>query len=158
MQHWRDLTSDPWILQVVQGHSLEFQWTPPDRPAPPSAVLTREQTEALSKEVQALVEKKAVHQISASSGFFSPIFIVPKKEGGWHPVVNLRSLNKYLRIVHFKMESIASLKDILQRGDYMGRLDLKDAYLSVLIVVNCWKYLRFRWEERTTNSGHFHLV
>ena len=83
-----------------------------------------------------------------SSGFFSPIFIVPKKEGGWRPVVNLRSLNKYLRIVHFKMESIALLKDILQRGDYMGCLDLKDAYLSVPIAGNCWKYLRFRWEGK----------
>lgn len=129
----------------MQGYALEFQRNPPDRPPPPPTALAREQTETLSKEVLALVEKKAVYPISTSTGFFSPIFVVPKKDGGWRPVVNLKGLNNFLRIDHFKMESIASLRDVVQREDYMGRLDLKDAYLSVPISKKCWGYLRFRW-------------
>lgn len=35
-----------------------------------------------------------------------------------------------LKKLHFKMESIMSLRDLLQPGDYMGKVDLKDAYLT----------------------------
>ena len=78
-------------------------------------------------------------RISASDGFFSPIFVVPKKDSGWHPVANLRALNQFVYTSHFKMESIVSLKDIILSGDQTGHLDLKDAYLSILIAKAHWK-------------------
>ena len=83
---------------------------------------------------------------SASDGFFSSIFVVPKKDGGWRPVINLKALNH--SIPHFKMESITLLKDIIRKGDFMGRLDLKDAYLTVPVVSTHWRFLRFRWKGR----------
>ena len=39
-----------------------------------------------------------------------------------------------------------SVKDVIQRGDFMGKLDLKDAYLSVPIAKQHRKYLSFRWK------------
>ena len=36
---------------------------------------------------------------------------VPKKDGGWRPIINLKSLNSYLVVSHFKMENIGSLED-----------------------------------------------
>ena len=58
-------------------------------------------------------------------------------------MVNLRALNQFLQNFHFKIESIASLKDILQEKDLKGQLDLKDAYLAVPIARSYWRYLRF---------------
>lgn len=106
--------------------------------------LNQEQLKALSVEVDNLVKKSAIAPTSASGSFFSPIFVVLKKAGGWHPVVNLRALNQYILNPHFKMESIASLKDIIKEGNLMGRLDLKDTYLSVPTAGPCWRFLRFR--------------
>ena len=93
-----------------------------------------------------LVLKQAISPIAASDGFFSPNFVVPRKDGGWRSVVNLKSLNQFIQNHHFKMESTASLRDIIQRGDFMGRLDLKDAYLTIPIVSNRRKYLWFHWK------------
>ena len=39
------------------------------------------------------------------------------------------------------------LKDILKKGDYMVKIDLKDAYLTVPIWQNHQKYLRFLWRD-----------
>ena len=71
-------------------------------------------------EVDNLVQKSAIAPTSVFDGLFSLIFVVPKKDGGWCPVVNLRALNQYILNLHFKMESIASLKDIIKEGDFMG--------------------------------------
>ena len=44
-----------------------------------------EQRMVLSKEVEELIQKGAVEQIYTQRGFYSPMFVVPKKGGGWRP-------------------------------------------------------------------------
>ena len=41
--------------------------------------------------------------------------MVKKKDGGSRPVINLKELNQYIPFLHFKMESLQSLKTFLQK-------------------------------------------
>ena len=52
---------------------------------------------------------------------------------------------KFLVLDHFKMESLTSLKDVLTHGDYMCKIDLKDAYISVPLAESSCKFVRFTW-------------
>ena len=52
-----------------------------------------------------------------------------KKGGGQRPVVNLKALNTFVHSEHFKMEGLHILPNLIQTGDDMIKLDLKDAYL-----------------------------
>ncbi|CAB4013557.1 Hypothetical predicted protein [Paramuricea clavata] len=63
------------------------------------------------------------------------------------PVVNLKPLNQFLGYKHFKMEGIHMLRDLLKKGDFLVKIDLKDAYLTVPIWKNHQKYLRFLWKD-----------
>ena len=72
--------------------------------------------------------------------------MVPKKGGSLRPIINLKALNCYVITLHFKLETIQNLKDVLHQGDFM-RLDLKDAYQTVP-VYKSWKYLRFMWKGK----------
>ena len=47
------------------------------------------------------------------------------------------------------MESVLSLRDVLKKDDYMIKVDLKDAYLTVLIHAPPphRKYLRLSWNR-----------
>ena len=47
------------------------------------------------------------------------------------------------------MEGIHTVKDLLRKGNYMVRIDLKDAYFAVPICTEHCKYLRFRWRGQT---------
>ena len=47
------------------------------------------------------------------------------------PVINLKDLNRFISYKHFKIEGLHYLKYVLQKGDYMCKVDLKDAYFSV---------------------------
>ena len=45
---------------------------------------------------------------------------------------------------HFKMEGIHTLKTLLQPGDWLAKVDLKNAYFSILIHPDHRKYLSFQ--------------
>lgn len=126
LQAWERITQNPWILESTQGYHLEFQDQPPpdNTHLPHPLPLTEEQTTVLDKEISDLIQKDAIEETSQEEGFFRPMF-VPKKDGGWRPIINLKRLNTFLSVPHFKMEGIGNVKDIIQLGDFMGKIDLK---------------------------------
>jgi len=103
----------------------------------------------VEEEVQKLLRKGAIKAVPNCPGqFLSRIFLVPKRDGSYRPVVNLRPLNQFMKGLHFKMESLGMMRDLLRNNDWMASLDLKDAYLSVAIWEHHRKYLRFPWQGK----------
>ena len=51
-------------------------------------------------------------------------------------MINLKQLNAYIPYCHLKLEVLQNLKYMLQKGDYMHKLDLTVAYFSVLLKKN----------------------
>lgn len=102
------------------------------------------------QEVEDLLKKRAIVRIldSGTDGFICSLFVIPKKSGGFRPIVNLKPLNCFIRYEHFKMENLDSARLILRKGDWMAKLDLKDAYLTVPVRPSHQKFLRFEWRGR----------
>ena len=144
--NWAKISQDPWILETVSGHRLELAGTPTQERVPGSPVMDPVKAELLSEEVQSLVSKGAITSITDDGdGYVSQLFLVPKSDGSWRPVINLQGLNQFVSAQHFKMESVRTVKATIQKGDWLLKLDLKDAYLSVPIHREHQKYLRFQW-------------
>ncbi|XP_070550151.1 uncharacterized protein [Ptychodera flava] len=65
-----------------------------------------------------MLKKGAIETTFSQEGDFqSQIFIVPKKDGSYRPVINLKLLNQFIPYKHFKMEGLHMLKDLLREGD-----------------------------------------
>ena len=107
------------------------------------------QQELVSQEISEMFSKGAVTEIQTppEGGFFSTLFLVPKKDGGQRPVINLKNLNSFINAPHFKMEGIHALKNLLKRGDWLVKTDLKDAYFSVPISQQHRKFLCFQFKD-----------
>ena len=80
---------------------------------------------------------------SGRPGFDSTFFIVPKKDRGLRPILNLKPLNVYMEKSHFKMETLRSIIQALHVGEWGSTLDLRDAYLQIPMFPPHRKYLKF---------------
>jgi len=118
---------------VVRGYRLELRAVPFQSSQPLTIVCKGNQV-VIGEEVQKLLDKGAIRVVSPClNQFVSRLFLVPKKDGSFRPVINLRPLNQFMTTSHFKMENLGMLRDLLRQGDYMASIDLKDAYLSVAV-------------------------
>ena len=65
-----------------------------------------------------MLKKQAIQLLEhpVEARFLSNIFLVPKKDGGQRPVINLKALNQFINTEHFKMEGIHTVKDLLKPG------------------------------------------
>ena len=149
VQQWRDIGADDFCLDILtNGYSPDFK----DQ-APP---LTREwqdyesatsplKKHLLGDQVVQLLGKNAIEKIrnNRSQGFYSNVFLVPKKNGTWRPVINLSALNQFLSIPTFKMESSQTISAAIRPGDWATSIDLTDGYFHVPIARFFRKYLRF---------------
>ncbi len=72
-------------------------------------------------------------------------FCVPKPKG-FRPIINLKALNSCLEYHHFQMENLATARDLIGKGDWMAKLDLTDAYLTVPLHPDDCSLLQFVWK------------
>ena len=147
-QNWANITGDKWVLSVVRrGYKIPFRETP---------VLYRDPlffqqplSQQLEEEVANLLLKGAVEEIIPECpGFYSRIFLVPKKNGKLWLIIDLSALNHFVDCQSFKMETQRKVRNAIRPNDWAFSLDLTDAYLHVPIHPSSRKYLRFTLRGR----------
>lgn len=117
------------------------------RKSPPFTQASGQEALLISQEVNELLQKGAIQKTPFTrDGFYSRLFLVPKKGGSVRLVIDLSSLNKFIVNEHFQMENLSCLKTLLLPGDFMTNIDLKDAYLSVPVHESSRKFLCFIWK------------
>jgi len=144
------VTSDPWVINTIQGYKIEF-WAQPQQTHPPTPLhFSQKDTHLMTTEVHKLLQKEAISVVpsTCTKGFLSRVFLVPKKDGSQRPVINLRQLNQFVIWEHFKMENIHLVENLIQEGDWMIKMDLKDAYFSIPIHQEHRQWLRFQWQQQ----------
>lgn len=148
--NWNVITADPWILNGVKhGFCIDFVSIPTQQSAPPLVSMTEDMAASCDREIASLLEKGAIQRANhAANEYLSTIFLVPKKNGQFRPVINLKGLNRFVRYDHFKLENLNSLRPLIQPGDWMVKVNLQDAYFTLPIHLEHRKFLRFVWRGR----------
>ena len=91
------------------------------------------------------VNKNAVEPVANqnSLGFYNRLFLVPKPNNRWRPVLDLSTLNTFLNTESFKMETPETIRTSLQTGEWVTYIDFKDAYFHIPIHSQSRNYIRF---------------
>lgn len=146
---WKKLTSDKWVLETVLGYKIIFDKFPTQRKYPNKIAFSDEEKSLIDKEVQTMLDEGAILPSNHEKGqFISNIFLVPKPNGKYRPVINLRQLNEYVHYEKFKQETFPFVLELIQQNDYFASLDLKSAYFSIPIHKESIKYLKFEWRDQ----------
>ena len=113
------------------------------------AILT--ETSNCLEALHQLMDKNAIELVhkQTSLGFFNRLFLVPKRDNKWRPILDLSNLNPFLKTDKFKMETPETIRTSLQQGEWVTSIDFKDAYFHIPIQEQSRKYLRFHIQGQT---------
>ena len=143
------LTSDKEIIQIVNGIELEFETQPFQKQIPRQQTFSEKESALIDAEIQKLLGKQVIYESQHEDGeFISPIFLRPKKDGTYRMILNLKSLNKFIKYHHFKMDSLLTVLQMLTPSCYMTSCDLRDAYYCIYVNKKFQKYLKFQWNSK----------
>ncbi len=148
---WRAIPGvSEWVMGIIKrGYSLQFARRPPRFSGVVSTSVQGENARVLRSEVMTLLEKGAIEMVSpalSESGFYSRYFLVPKKDGGLRPILDLRRLNHALMRRPFRMITLKQILSQICTEDWFCSLDLKDAYFHIQIAPHHRRFLRFAFE------------
>ena len=132
---WADITMDSFVLDIVKhGITLDFCSQAFCSNYTPQCSLTAEGAKAVDAKIKLLLLKHVISpaELKADS-FVSSIFTTMKPDGSHRTILNLKNLNESITYVHFKMESLKHVRQLIKSGVWMGSIDLRDAYYSVCV-------------------------
>ncbi len=97
---------------------------------------------------------RSVPPAQSESGFYSHYFLIPKKDGGLRPILDLRLLNHTLTKRSFRMITLKQILSQIRPGDWFMSLDLKDAYFHIQVAVtdDSWDSHSRGWHINTRSS------
>ena len=147
-QVWLTLGANPRVVSILrEGYTLPFKIRPPLTRSPviKSGYAHPGKSKALCQAVTELIDKLVVEKvvIRSSLAFYNRLFLVPKSNQRWRPILDLSHLNLFLKPGTFKMETPETIRLSLQKGDWVTSLDFSDAYFHIPISQRSRKYLGF---------------
>ena len=152
-QTWLDLGACPKVLQILrEGYTLPFRNRPKLTrfPTVTSCYANPHRNSYLLEALHQLIDKNAVELVhNQMSLFYNRLFLVPKPNNKWRPILDLSKVNFFLKVEKFKMETPETIRTSLQQGEWVTSIDFKDAYFHIPIQEQSRKYLRFHVQGRT---------
>ena len=145
---WKENGCHPRVVHILK-HGYEIILRDPielaRHPTIHSGYANQQKQNFLLECVQQMLQKKAVIPVrmSATLGFHSRLFLVPKPGKKWRPVIDLSVLNNHLTVPTFKMETAEVIRNSICKGEWVVSVDLTDAYFHIPIHQRSQNLLRF---------------
>ena len=154
---WLDLGAGPRVVQILkEGYTLPFRIRPNLSRIPTviSCYGNPHRNLKLLEALHQLMDKTAIELVhkQVSLGFFNRLFLVPKPNNKWRPILDLSNLNPFLKTEKFKMETPETIRTSLQKGEWVTSIVFKDAYFHIPIQEQSRKYLRFHIQGSASAS------
>jgi hypothetical protein len=139
------MTAHQWPNSVVsQGYKL--QCTSP--PQPWFSTSSTSQSTEVDQAVNTFLSNGVIELSPTQDSRFLSHFFTIQEPGKIRPILDCKRLNKYIQCQHFKMEGVPALRELIQPGDFMCKIDLKDAYTVVPIHPEYRHFISFRHRNK----------
>ena len=133
------------VVEILRwGARIEFWKKTVLAHSPINSSDSKSKDSIIQEQIESLLSKEAIEEVSApyGRGFYSRLLVVPKPNGKWQPILDLKRLNDQVKIPIFRMESVQSVWTQLIPENHMFSIDLTDAYFHIPIHPESRKYLR----------------
>ena len=101
---WCTITSDPSILDTISGEKIEWINDAPQQAGYQVNSSNKDHMSDIENEIKALLKAGVIVKTDHEEGdFISLIFSVPKNDCSIRLILNLKTLNDFVKVTHFKM-------------------------------------------------------
>ncbi len=139
-----------WLLGVIKhGYTLQFRRRPPRFKGVVQSLTLPRNAQVLKQEVRNLFKKGAIEKVPLSEreiGFYRRYFVIPKRDRGLCPILDLRPINRALGKRPFRILTQKQILEQIHPGDWFASVDLKDTYFHIQIAPHHRCFLRFAFE------------
>ena len=119
---------------MVRGYLIDFVSEPPTTPPhSPTSLFSSESADSRGTFQPHIKTSNQTAGVPLGDRLLLQHIPGSQREWELRLVINLKALNQFVYPEHFKMEGIHTLRDLLRPGDWLGKIDLKDAYLVISI-------------------------
>ena len=134
---------------MIKGARIPMLNTVKEKSTPPKNQVQGNLYQEMDKEVEKLLEMEVIEKsIHEEDEVISPVFMIPKADGSYRMILNLKDFNENVEYEHFKMENLQSDTRMMTQKCYMASVDLRHAYHSVSLDEECRKFLKFSWRDQ----------
>lgn len=146
---WRQLGAPLTIQKTITGYTIPFIKKPPSVPLkdPVIKAFATKSSTLMDKEIKEMLRTGVIEECHERTGFLSRMFLIPKQNGKLRQIFDLRRLNLYLNPRKFRLINQSNVPKFLQKGDWMGKLDISQAYFHVPIKPSHRRYLAFHYKK-----------
>ena len=98
VKNWEQVAKDSWVLSTLKGYYINFMSIPkatiPKISSKPAVAHSSGGRSTPNERVLAKLLTPLMN------GFHSTLFVVPKEDGGWWLVIDLKQLNAFIEVPH----------------------------------------------------------
>jgi len=146
---WAKITDDKFVLDTITGYKIPFVMEPTQSHEPFQKTFSETENYNIDLCISRLVQIGAVKEVEYNSKqFVSKIFAVPKSDGSFRLILNLKYLNEFVEVQHFKMEDTRTVCNLIEQDMFLASIDLQDAYHLIPICETHQLFLRFKWNGK----------
>ncbi|KAG1043950.1 hypothetical protein G6F43_011537 [Rhizopus delemar] len=146
LPYWKTITNHPWPLSVIQnGYKIQFS----KKPIPwrnQKKATTVEDQHHINEAIQKFLDGGMIEISPTQNRQFLSKFFTLQEKTKRRPILDCQKLNSFIQVEHFKMEGVPALRELIEKDDYICKIDLKDAYVVVPMHVDSQDFLSFENE------------
>ena len=121
---WKEITSYKEI-STVMALKIDFD-EPPKQQFLPACIRLAGEEEFVDLEVKKLLWKSVIEPMGHDHGeIISVVFVRSQKYGGHRMILNLKNLDQYANKLHFKMDTLNAITNLVDKDCLMASIGLK---------------------------------
>lgn len=145
ISHWNKIGASDIVRQwILEGVRLPFHEVP-DRFELQNHTLSNVQQGFISTEIKRLIECDYIEACEKKPKCVSPLGCVPKRNGKFRLITDLRTLNSFCSPPRYKNEDVRDVASVLKPNDKFISLDIKDGFYHIPVYPVDREYLGFFW-------------
>ncbi|KAG0768500.1 hypothetical protein G6F26_006016 [Rhizopus arrhizus] len=116
------------LFVIQNGYKIQFT----KKPIPwrnQKKTTTVEDQHHINEAVQKFLDGGMIEASPTQNRQFLSKFFTLQETTKRRPTLDCQKLNSFIQVEHFKMEGVPALRELMEKDDYICKIDLKDAYL-----------------------------